>query len=204
MKSQLQALTCFSASTWGLPLIQARMVYGTVVQPAMTYRALAWHQPQGQGSPTGGPVAALAPYQNKCLQVITGAYHAAPATTLEAEAYLLPLNLHLNSLVARAAQHLEDSGMAAKIESSCKEVRRYLRTHGQNWRQSFTEFIHPKPLPRGWQPGPSVAGCPGSYRPSGRTNGSLSQQGGASFTLGHLRGGTCGSTRPLLRSTVPS
>lgn len=41
--------------------------------------------------------------------------------------------------------------MGAKIEKSCKEVRRYLRTHGQNRRRSFTEVIHPRPLPREWQ-----------------------------------------------------
>lgn len=41
--------------------------------------------------------------------------------------------------------------MAAKIEGSCQEVRRYLRVHGQNRRRSFTEYIHPRPLPRGWQ-----------------------------------------------------
>ena len=66
-------------------------------------------------------VIALAPYQNKCLRVITGAYRA-PATTLEAEAYIPPLNLHLDSLVARANQRLENSGMGAKIEKSCKEI----------------------------------------------------------------------------------
>lgn len=48
MKTQLQALTCLSTSTWGLPLAQARMMYSMVIQPAMIYGAIAWHQPQGQ------------------------------------------------------------------------------------------------------------------------------------------------------------
>ena len=46
MKTQLQALICLSTSTWGLHLAQARMVYGMIIQPAMTYGAIAWHQPQ--------------------------------------------------------------------------------------------------------------------------------------------------------------
>ena len=41
--------------------------------------------------------------------------------------------------------------MAAKIEGACREVRRYLRAHGQNQRRHFTQYIHPQPLPQGWQ-----------------------------------------------------
>lgn len=62
-----------------------------------------------------------------------------------------PLNLYLDSMVARATQRLEDSGMAAKIERACQGVRRYLRARGQNCRKCFTEYIHPQPLPQGWQ-----------------------------------------------------
>lgn len=41
--------------------------------------------------------------------------------------------------------------MGAKIEKSCKEVRCYLRIHGQNRKWSFTEVIHPRHLPLRWQ-----------------------------------------------------
>ena len=40
----------------------------------MTYGAIAWHQPQGQDGLNQGLNEALAPFQNQCLQVITGAY----------------------------------------------------------------------------------------------------------------------------------
>ena len=116
----------------------------------MTYGAIAWHQPRGQDGLNRGIVGSLAPFQNQCLRVITGAYQAAPISTLEAEAYVPPLNLYLDSLVARATQRLEDSGMAAKIEGACREVRRHLRAHGQNQRRHFTQYIHPEPLPQGW------------------------------------------------------
>ena len=147
MRTQLRALTCLSASTWGLPLAQARMMYGMVIRPAVTYGAIAWHQPRGHdcdglvkliyvsavsslrlGNPSLLPFSvavilyecahkgdrdndrfnrglngALAPYQNQCLRVITGAYRAAPASTLlEAEAHVPPLNLYLVSMVARS------------------------------------------------------------------------------------------------------
>ena len=151
MKTQLRALTCLSTSTWGLPLAQARMVYSMVIRPAMTYGALAWHQPRGNRGLNQGPSGALAPFQNQCLRVMTGAYRATPVSTLEAEAYVPPLNLYLDSMVARATQRLEDSGMAVKIEGACREVCRHLRAHGQNQRRYFTHYIHPQPLPQGWQ-----------------------------------------------------
>lgn len=119
MKTQLRALTCLSTSTWGLPLAQARMVYSMVIRPAMTYGALAWHQPRGNRGLNQGLSGALAPFQNQCLRVMTGAYRATPVSTLEAEAYVPPLNLYLDSMVARATQRLEDSGMAVKIEGAC-------------------------------------------------------------------------------------
>ena len=80
--AQLRALACLSASTWGLPLAQARMVYGMVIRPAMTHGAIAWHQPQSQDGLNRGLNGALAPFQNRCLRVITGAYRATPASTL--------------------------------------------------------------------------------------------------------------------------
>ena len=151
MKTQLQALTCLSASTWGLPLTQACLVHGMVIQPAMTYGAIAWHQPQGITGLHWGLNQTLAPYQNHCLWVITRAYQATPVSTLEAETYIPPLNLHLDSLVAQTTQHLEDSGMAANIEGACQAVHCYLQAHGQNQHRPYTQYIHPHPLPWGWQ-----------------------------------------------------
>ena len=104
-----------------------------VIQPAMTYGAFAWRQPRVRMELNRGLNRALAPFQNQCLWVITGAYQAAPVSSLEAETYVPPLNLYLDSLVARATQRLEDSGMAAKIEGACREVRHYLQTRGQKW-----------------------------------------------------------------------
>lgn len=155
MKSQTLALTRLSASTWGLPLVQARMVYGMVIRPAMTYGAIAWHQPrpveETAVKSTQGLAGSLAPLQNQCLRTVAGAYRATPVSTLEAETYTAPLDLHLDSLVARTVHRLEKSGMAEKLNSACREVRRYLAAHGQFQRRHYTEFIHPRPLRRGWQ-----------------------------------------------------
>ena len=67
MKTQLWALICLSASIWGLSLIQAQMVYSMVIWPAMTYEAIAWHQPQGQDGLNWRLNETLALFQNQCL-----------------------------------------------------------------------------------------------------------------------------------------
>ena len=126
-------------------------MYDMVIWPAMTYETIAWHQPQGQDGLNQRLNVALAPFQNQCLQIITGAYQAAPASILEVETHVPPLNLYLDFMVARTTQHLEDSGMAAKIEKACQEVCCYLQTHDQNQQRYFTEYIHPWPLLSGWQ-----------------------------------------------------
>ena len=122
MKTQLQVLICLSVSIWGLPLAQAQMMYSMIIQSAMIYGVITWHQSQSQDGLNQGLNGALAPFQNQCLQIITEAYQAAPASTLEAKAHVSPLNLYLDSMMARAIQCLEDSEMAAKIEQACQEV----------------------------------------------------------------------------------
>ena len=126
-------------------------MYSMVIQPVITYGALAWHQSQSHHDLNQSSTGALAPFQNQCLCVIMRAYQAALISTLEAEIYVPSLNLHLDFLMAWATQCLEDSGMAAKIEEACQEVCCYLWAHSQNQQRHFTQYIHPQPLPQGQQ-----------------------------------------------------
>ena len=98
------------------------MVYSMIVQPAMIYEIIVWHQPQGQDGLNQGLNEILASFQNQCLQIITEAYQAAPASILEAETHVPSLNLYLDSMVAQATQCLKDSEMAAKIKQACHEI----------------------------------------------------------------------------------
>ena len=47
-----------------------------------------------------GPAAKLAKIQNKCLQVLAGAYRATPTTVLETETSIPSLDLYLNNRLA--------------------------------------------------------------------------------------------------------
>ena len=152
LKTQVRALTCLSTSTWGLPLVQARMVYNMVIRAAISHGALAWHQPRSRtgASTLGGLAGKIAPKQNECLRVVTGAYRATPVTTLEAEAGIEPIDLYLSARVAKAAAGLQQTGMAEKIENACQAVRRGLRRREQNRRVLYGQVIHSKPIPSDW------------------------------------------------------
>jgi len=131
MKSQINALFKTTGSTWGFSLIQARQVYTAVVRPALTYGATAWHQPHQQPFPSLKPTRVgittkLEKQQNTCLQQITGAYRAALIITVKAEAYILPLDLHLDSVVSQALKRMKESDMTRQIEAACTVIRRKL------------------------------------------------------------------------------
>ena len=150
LKNQIRALTCLLVSTQGLPLVQARIVYNVVIRAAIGYRALAQHQPRSRtGAPTlRGLASKIAPKQNKYLRVVTGVYRATLVITLKAEAGIEPINLYLSARVARAVAGLQRTGIAEKIKSAYRVVRRGLRRRGQNRRVLYGQVIHPKPVPR--------------------------------------------------------
>ena len=128
------------------------MVYNMVIRAAIGHGALAWHQPRSRiGAPTlGGLAGKIAPKQNECLRAVTGAYRATPITTLEAEAGIEPIDLHLSMRVAKAAARLHRTGIAEKIENACQAVRKGLRRQGQHRRVLYGQVIHPNPIPRDW------------------------------------------------------
>jgi hypothetical protein len=100
--AQIEAFVQTTSSTWGASLPQARQVYSAVVRPALVYGAAIWHTPakDPRKAKAKGLAAKLQPIQNKCLQVVTGAYRATPTQTLETEAYVPPIDLYLDSRLA--------------------------------------------------------------------------------------------------------
>ena len=123
--SQSVALTKIATPTWGATLNKARKVYTAAVRPAMTYVATIWHIPSEPNKRKGaGPIAKLITLQNKCLRSITGAYKATNIRVLEAEASVIPLDLHLDQVVLRS----RDTPKCTKIIELAKaRIRRKLR-----------------------------------------------------------------------------
>ena len=131
MVSQSMALTKVAASTRGATLSKTRQVYTAVVRPAMSYGAAVWHVPKGIKTKGLGRAAKLTVLQNKCLRSITGAYTATNVKVLEAEAGVIPVDIHLDQAVLRA----RDVQRCREVIWQAKEkIRRRLR--GKRGRRS--------------------------------------------------------------------
>jgi hypothetical protein len=84
--------------------------------------------------------------QNGCLRRVVGAYKATPISTLEAETFVAPLDLHLDAQVARSIERMKASGLAREVEHACTSIRRQLLRRGQNTRRPVEQLVHPKLL----------------------------------------------------------
>jgi hypothetical protein len=136
MTTQTNALLRTTASTWGATFTSARQIYSAVVRPALAYGSAVWHAPPTseprarQKSAPKGVAAKLAGVQNKCLRVIAGAYKATPVAALEAETYTPPLDLYLDTKLAKFRQRHKQSGMEDLITKSCARIQTKLRMRG--------------------------------------------------------------------------
>jgi hypothetical protein len=108
---QAYALTSIAASAWGCTLVRAREVYTKVIRSAVAYGAAVYHTPTKPHGPARGIAAKMAKLQSACFRRVTGAYRATAARALEAEAFVPPIDLHLNQRLAAFEARLERSGM---------------------------------------------------------------------------------------------
>ena len=131
---QSLALTKIATSTWGATLNKARQVYTAVIRPAMIYGASIWHMPSEPNERKGaGLITKLITLQNKCLRSITRAYKATNIRILEAEAGVIPLDLHLDQIVLQS----RDTPKCGKIVELTKaRIRRKLKGKRGRKRQS--------------------------------------------------------------------
>ena len=109
-----------------------------------------------------GPAVKLTTLQNKCLQLITGAYKATNIKVLEAEAGVIPLDIHLDQVVLRAKdnQRCKEVICQAK-EKICRKLRgkRGRRSQPRDtpmvikdaWAKSIMEKLHSSLPGTNWQ-----------------------------------------------------
>jgi exonuclease III len=119
MVKQSMALTKLSTSTWGATFRKARVLYTSVVRPAITYGAAVWHDPKEKKT---GTISKLAVIQNRCLRSISGAFRATPIAVLEAETHVAPIDIHLDRLQAHARYRMRAGGMPAVIRKACDRI----------------------------------------------------------------------------------
>jgi hypothetical protein len=126
MATQVGALARISTSTWGATLTRSRMVYSSVVRPAMTHGAAIWHTPSAKPK---GVAEKLSKIQNKCLRIVTGAYKAVPTRDLETESFLPPFDLYLDGRAAAYSKRMRDSKVEQEIQDAYGWIQRRKRTN---------------------------------------------------------------------------
>ena len=115
------ALTKISTATWGATFAKTRQVYSAVVRPVMTYGSTVWHMPK-EVKKSKTSTRKLSVMQNNCLRTIAGAFKATPIPVLEAETYIAPIDVHLDTLQAQARHCLRVGGQSKVISSACSRI----------------------------------------------------------------------------------
>ncbi len=106
--------------------MSCRLLYTSIVCPAITYASTAWHSPLGTPFARKYILKDLKPLQNNCLRATYGAYRATPIRNLEVEVGVPPLGIHLDSIQARLRVRLEESEAAGAIREAVQKVERWI------------------------------------------------------------------------------
>ena len=75
----LSSLSRTSYSTWGFPVLTARLVYTAILRSVLSYAVGIWFNPLRKSC----NISSLIIFQNKCLRLIGGAFKATPSFLLE-------------------------------------------------------------------------------------------------------------------------
>jgi hypothetical protein len=109
------AFSKLAAFAWGTSVPSARQMYAVVIRSVLAYAAPSWHD---VGDGLKGLSRALTPVQNKCLQIVSGAYKATLTRYLESEMAVLPLDLYFDKWVANFKDRIKLSGIARLLRAA--------------------------------------------------------------------------------------
>ena len=77
-------------STWGLPVLSARLIYTAILRSLLSYAVGVWFNSYKKLS----NISPLSLFQTKCLKTIGGVFKATPTFLIEGELFLPPLDLY--------------------------------------------------------------------------------------------------------------
>ena len=126
MKTYTNALLRTIALTQGATFARARQIYNAVIWPAVVYGAAIQYTLTLTKGPKSFKPARLATkltkIQNKCLQVIAGAYKATPTLILKTETSIPPLDLYLNKRLVNFRFRYKEK----LVTEACIQIRKKL------------------------------------------------------------------------------
>ncbi|KAI0994032.1 hypothetical protein K3495_g14152 [Podosphaera aphanis] len=123
----MQALSRLTQSTWGATFHKAKMLYNTIVRPALTYGSPVWAETGTTGEIPQRIVKPLQSIQRKYLQTITGAYKSTSTRVLEQETSILPMGIYLKNRRVQHAGLTRNSPVQGTIEKTCRMIRQVTR-----------------------------------------------------------------------------
>jgi hypothetical protein len=124
----INAIKSLTGSTWGFAQRAGVTVYTSMIRPAITYGASAWYAPEGITGARKGVVNKLKAIQGKYLRIITGAYKATATEALEVETHILPIDIVLETTVAKTILRLSASPASSEVELATKRIRQQMRS----------------------------------------------------------------------------
>jgi hypothetical protein len=127
-----------SSSTWGASLIKSRLLYQTIVKPAILYGAGVWYAPQGTVTASKALDRKLETIQNQFLRKATGAYRAVNSRILEKEANVPPISWTMNELVAKAVGRHHSTRGGRTVQQAVERIRNRPQFSAQPKRDSVT------------------------------------------------------------------
>jgi hypothetical protein len=120
--AQSFAINHISTSTWGASFKMAKLVYISVIRPAITYGAAIWYAPQGIVTARKYVDRKLEVLQNKNLRRVLRAYRAVESRILEKEAGIPPILMILTAQVANATKRRFTGRAASTIKKACVTI----------------------------------------------------------------------------------
>jgi hypothetical protein len=101
----------------------ARLVYASVIRPAITYGATTCYNPQGTKTARKGVEKLLDTLQAKSLRSVLGAYRAVHPRILEKEPQILPIGVVMERHIANAVKRRISSDVGRVITNACARIR---------------------------------------------------------------------------------
>ena len=123
LMTRTAAVQSITGSTWGMTMHAARRVYVSVSRPAITHGALVWYTPWGLRGHRKGDVTKLKSIQGQFLRAATGAYRATPTEALEVETNVMPLDIHIEKLLAKATIRLHARSNYEVVSSATRRIK---------------------------------------------------------------------------------
>jgi exonuclease III len=121
--SLLYAMGRITSSTWGASFEKAKLVYSTVVKPALLYGAGIWYGPQGTTLARKTVDRQLETTQNHFLRKVSGAYRAVGSRVLEKETNTPPISIALNKMAASGIRRQAITAGGHTVQQACARIR---------------------------------------------------------------------------------